>query len=71
MASVLSISEDYSILPSPFPARTKEATALVKGIQTVAMVINFSDKIIISVAQDGRLAHWVCLLAFIKHYHNN
>ncbi|WEW61539.1 hypothetical protein PRK78_007029 [Emydomyces testavorans] len=43
----------------PFPAQTKQAAGLVGGIQTDVMMISFSDKILVTVTQNGRLAHWL------------
>jgi proteasome assembly chaperone 3 len=52
---------DYTVTAAAYPAHTKTASASVKGRQTTATVVNFADKIFITVTQDGRLAHWVSL----------
>lgn len=49
----------YEVTPTPFPASTKTASATIKGFETVATVVSFADKILITVTQNGRLAHWV------------
>ena len=35
----------------------------IHGIETVVTTTSFSDKILCTVSQDGRLSHWVGLLA--------
>ncbi|OAL01693.1 hypothetical protein IQ06DRAFT_272470 [Phaeosphaeriaceae sp. SRC1lsM3a] len=52
-------SETYSVTPATYPARTKTSSASIKGHQTTATALSFADKILITVTQDGRLAHWV------------
>lgn len=44
---------------SPYPALTKQAAAHIDGIRTEVMSIYFSDRIMITISQDGRLAQWV------------
>jgi proteasome assembly chaperone 3 len=43
----------------PYPARVKQATVEVNGVVTEAMSMSFSDKIMITITQNGRLAQWV------------
>lgn len=43
----------------PFPAQTKQATGVVGVVQSNVMVVSFSDKILVTVSQSGRLAQWV------------
>ena len=43
-----------------FPAPTRTASALIDGFTTDAMMINFTDKLLFTICQNGRLAHWVC-----------
>jgi proteasome assembly chaperone 3 len=52
-------SDDYTVTPAPYPARTKTASLAIKSIETTATMVNFADKILITVTQNG-LAHWVC-----------
>ncbi|KAJ5570224.1 uncharacterized protein N7459_009654 [Penicillium hispanicum] len=55
-----SVENDLQVsLNLPFPAATKQVAGLVNGIQTDVMVISFSDKIIVTISQEGRLAHWL------------
>jgi len=43
----------------PFPASSKQVTGTVNSIQTEVARMNFSDKILITISQGGRLAQWV------------
>ncbi|KAK2803863.1 hypothetical protein FQN50_006871 [Emmonsiellopsis sp. PD_5] len=43
----------------PFPASTKQAAGVLGGISTDVMVVSFSDKIMVTVSQKGKLAQWV------------
>ncbi|KAG4415237.1 hypothetical protein IFR04_011648 [Cadophora malorum] len=45
--------------PSPFPASTKHAAGLVNGQETDVSSIYFSDKIMITISQAGRLSQWI------------
>lgn len=44
---------------SAFPATIKQATGLVTGVETDLTSMYFSDKILITIVQGGRLAQWV------------
>ncbi|KAJ6088378.1 hypothetical protein N7486_009639 [Penicillium sp. IBT 16267x] len=57
MSSVESVLQDS--LNLPFPAPTKQVAGLVDGVKTDVMVISFSDKIVVTISQEGRLAHWL------------
>ncbi|PSN70751.1 hypothetical protein BS50DRAFT_570256 [Corynespora cassiicola Philippines] len=50
---------DYVVAPAPFPAKTLSTTERIKGKETSATTMYFADKIMITISQDGRLAHWV------------
>lgn len=43
----------------PYPAPTKQASGSVNGEPTEASCTNFSDKIMITISQGGRLSQWV------------
>ncbi|KAL7918596.1 hypothetical protein ACQKWADRAFT_303727 [Trichoderma austrokoningii] len=43
----------------PFPARSRSASGLVNGVATEVTLLEFSDKIMITVSQEGRLAQWI------------
>lgn len=53
-------SDSYIVTPAPYPARTQTASLVINGIQTVATAVDFTDKIVVTITQQGRLAHWVC-----------
>lgn len=44
---------------NPYPASTTTATAIIAGILTTATRIAFSDRILITIVQEGRLAQWL------------
>ncbi|OJJ43804.1 hypothetical protein ASPZODRAFT_19107 [Penicilliopsis zonata CBS 506.65] len=43
----------------PFPATTKQTTGTVNGVQTDVMSMGFSDRILVTISQKGRLAQWL------------
>jgi proteasome assembly chaperone 3 len=47
------------VRPVPFPASTKTSSGIVKDILTTVTCTSFSDKILLTVSQAGKLAHWV------------
>ncbi|KAF2238319.1 hypothetical protein EV356DRAFT_507420 [Viridothelium virens] len=47
------------LMTEPFPARTKTAAGEINGIHTEIISVAFADKILITVSQGGRLAHWM------------
>ncbi|KAJ4287582.1 hypothetical protein N0V90_012285 [Kalmusia sp. IMI 367209] len=51
--------EAYEIRQAAFPAPTKTSTATIHGFPTTATTLYFADKILVTVTQNGRLAHWV------------
>lgn len=57
MASIEAILQGAEDLP--FPAPTKQVAGMINGVKTDVMVMNFSDKIMVTISQEGRLAHWV------------
>ena len=44
----------------PFPVRSREAAGSVNGIQTEVTVLDFADKILLTISQEGSLSQWVC-----------
>ncbi|EMD87664.1 hypothetical protein COCC4DRAFT_134469 [Bipolaris maydis ATCC 48331] len=52
-------SDGYVVTPAAYPAHTKTATVTINGLETTATAISFADKVLITVTQQGRLAHWV------------
>lgn len=55
--------ETYTTSPTPFPAPSKTLSRTIAQHPTTASTLYFADKIVITVTQDGRLAHWVRLLS--------
>jgi proteasome assembly chaperone 3 len=51
--------EGSSPIEAPYPAQTKQAAAEIDGTLTEVMTIFFSDRIMVSISQEGRLAQWV------------
>jgi proteasome assembly chaperone 3 len=47
------------VQPTPFPATSKTSSGLVKDTPTAVTCTSFSDKILLTISQAGRLAHWV------------
>lgn len=43
----------------PFPAPSKRIMGKVNGVETEITSTSFSDKIMITISQSGRLAQWV------------
>ncbi|OSS47944.1 hypothetical protein B5807_06683 [Epicoccum nigrum] len=50
---------EYTVTPAPFPARSKSTSSSINGLDTTVTSMSFADKILITVTQQGRLAHWV------------
>ncbi|KAG5952141.1 hypothetical protein E4U53_001507 [Claviceps sorghi] len=42
-----------------FPAPSKQATGTVNGIDTQVASLSFSDKILVTISQQGRLSQWI------------
>ncbi|KAL1601649.1 hypothetical protein SLS60_006564 [Paraconiothyrium brasiliense] len=59
MATTVTADGGYEVTPAPFPAPTKTQTSTIAGHPTTATTLYFADKIVITVTQNGRLAHWV------------
>jgi proteasome assembly chaperone 3 len=45
-----------------FPAATKQVAGEINGVKTDITSISFSDKLMITITQNGRLAQWVLLI---------
>jgi proteasome assembly chaperone 3 len=52
-----------------FPARRKAVTGPVSGTSTDITRVDFSDKILVTISQGGRLSHWVSHLIFTRLTH--
>ncbi|OBT55474.1 hypothetical protein VE04_04776 [Pseudogymnoascus sp. 24MN13] len=57
-AALQDISLD-GIQETPFPTHSKTAAGLVGGTETDISSLAFSDKILITISQGGRLSQWV------------
>lgn len=68
MADPLDLSNLHEVINAPFPAATKQTAGVINGVKTDVMSIGFADKILVTVSQKGKLAHWVRALAKI-HTH--
>ncbi|EMC96249.1 hypothetical protein BAUCODRAFT_467782 [Baudoinia panamericana UAMH 10762] len=51
--------ESTTVEPATFPALTKTSSGIANNLLTVVTSISFSDKLLITVTQAGKLAHWV------------
>lgn len=54
-----SIGPQVDAYPSPFPAPSKSSSGLIDDTLTEVSSTSFSDKILITISQAGKLAHWV------------
>ncbi|OJD16602.1 hypothetical protein AJ78_03242 [Emergomyces pasteurianus Ep9510] len=43
----------------PFPASTKQAAGVLGGVLTEVMSVSFSDKILVTISQKGKLGQWL------------
>ncbi|BCR88974.1 uncharacterized protein ACHE_50172S [Aspergillus chevalieri] len=59
MSDPFDLSQLQQPLHLPFPATTKQAAGKVNGVQTEVVYIEFADKILVTISQRGRLAHWL------------
>ena len=61
MADTLDVNHINGSFNVPFPASTRQVAGIVNGIQTDVVSVGFSDKILITISQRGRLTHWVSI----------
>ncbi|KAF2743015.1 hypothetical protein M011DRAFT_411337 [Sporormia fimetaria CBS 119925] len=54
-------TQAYPITPTPYPAKTTTTTLLLPphSIPTTITLTSFSDKLLLTVSQHGRLVHWL------------
>jgi proteasome assembly chaperone 3 len=61
----MGLSQDYGMddilseTSLPYPAQTRQAVGEINGIVTNVTSISFSDRIMVTITQAGRLAQWV------------
>ncbi|KAK8113075.1 hypothetical protein PG984_013601 [Apiospora sp. TS-2023a] len=53
------MAELSQIREEAYPAPSKQANGLIDGIDTEAMVMDFADKIMVTLSQEGRLSQWI------------
>lgn len=51
---------------SPYPATTKQAAEEIDGVSTSITAIYFSDKILMTISQNGKLGQWVRVVERIR-----
>ncbi|RSL99436.1 hypothetical protein BHE90_005522 [Fusarium euwallaceae] len=51
--------ESIDVREDSFPSRSREASGLVNGVATEVTSTNFSDKILLTISQEGRLSQWI------------
>ncbi|KAK5122839.1 hypothetical protein LTR85_003754 [Meristemomyces frigidus] len=49
----------YDIQPSPFPAASKSSSGMANGLLTTVSTVSFADRLLTTISQAGKLAHWV------------
>jgi proteasome assembly chaperone 3 len=59
MAADLDLKGLNEVLNLPFPVNTRQAAGTINGVLPDVQVISFSDRILVTISQHGRLAHWV------------
>lgn len=59
MAKPFDLNNFHEAIDLPFPAATRQAAGMVNGVKTDVMSVSFSDKILVTVSQKGRLPHWL------------
>jgi proteasome assembly chaperone 3 len=52
-----------------FPAKLSQATGAVNGVSTEVSRTDFSDKVLLTISQEGRLAQWVRLDPSLSNHH--
>ncbi|KAJ3458335.1 hypothetical protein MRS44_012444 [Fusarium solani] len=51
--------EGIDVREESYPSRSREASGLVNGVATEVTSTNFSDKILLTISQEGRLSQWI------------
>ncbi|KAI1342069.1 hypothetical protein F5Y15DRAFT_331678 [Xylariaceae sp. FL0016] len=51
--------ESSQVTEEPFPAQSKQAVGHIDGVATEASSLFFSDKILVTLSQQGRLSQWI------------
>ncbi|KAK5137081.1 hypothetical protein LTR08_001090 [Meristemomyces frigidus] len=53
------MATNYVAQPAPFPAASKTSSGVANNTLTSVSTITFTDKLLVTVSQAGRLAHWI------------
>ncbi|PWY82964.1 hypothetical protein BO70DRAFT_32858 [Aspergillus heteromorphus CBS 117.55] len=59
MADPFTLDQLQEPVNLPFPAVTKQSAGLVNGVHTDVTLMKFSDRILVTISQKGRLGHWL------------
>ncbi|KAM0435382.1 hypothetical protein ACHAPT_003476 [Fusarium lateritium] len=51
--------EGIDVREDSFPSKSREASGLVNGVATEVTSTSFSDKILLTISQEGRLSQWI------------
>jgi proteasome assembly chaperone 3 len=49
-----------------FPSRSRELSGLVNGVATKITSTSFTDKILLTISQEGRLSQWVIKYSYLQ-----
>ncbi|KAI0910663.1 hypothetical protein F4823DRAFT_561669 [Ustulina deusta] len=55
--------EPDQLIDEPFPAASKHETGQIDGVATEATALFFSDRILLTLCQEGRLSQWAIPLS--------
>lgn len=58
-ATTTSQRPQLDVQPSAFPASSKSSSGLAASKLTTVSTISFTDRLLVTISQSGRLAHWV------------
>lgn len=52
-------TEPWTASPAPFPAQSRTSNTSIQGIPTTTTSLLFSDRILLTLSQTGRINHWI------------
>jgi proteasome assembly chaperone 3 len=58
-SSALAMSQPPDLTFSTFPAPSKTVSSTIASVPTQITALNFSDKLVLTISQSGRLNHWL------------
>lgn len=53
--------DDFGLKEDQFPVRSREVSGSVGTVPTDVTLLDFADKILLTVTQEGRLSQWVSI----------